>query len=52
MVSAMDDAVGKIVNALKEDELIENTIIVFSSDNGADCYRYGSNYPLRGTNQG
>ena len=49
MVSAMDDAVGKIVNALKEEELIENTIIVFSSDNGAPSHRYGSNYPLRGT---
>jgi len=49
MVSAMDDAVGEIVNALKDKELIENTIIVFSADNGAPFDKGGSNYPLRGT---
>ena len=49
MVSALDDAVGTIVRSLQETELIRNTIIVFSSDNGAKYDGGGSNYPLRGT---
>ena len=32
MVTAMDDAVGKVVEALKESGAYENTIIVFTSD--------------------
>lgn len=34
MVEHTDDAVGKIINKLKEKGLYENTIILFSSDNG------------------
>ncbi len=32
MVSALDDAVGKIVNALKQTGLYDNTLIVFTAD--------------------
>ena len=32
MVTAMDDAVGLIVEALKQKNLIDNTIIVFTAD--------------------
>ena len=32
MVTAMDDAVGLVVEALKETNLIDNTIIVFTAD--------------------
>lgn len=34
MVSAMDANVGRIVNQLKADEQLENTLIIFTSDNG------------------
>ncbi len=33
-VSQVDDAVGEIINALKSLKIDENTIVVFSSDNG------------------
>ena len=49
MVSAMDDAVGMIVEELKSNDLLDNTIIVFMSDNGGFIYGSGNNYPLRGT---
>jgi arylsulfatase A-like enzyme len=34
MVSHMDEVIGRIINRLKELNLYENTIIVFTSDNG------------------
>lgn len=34
MVSAVDDVVGKIVQVLEEQGILDNTIIVFASDNG------------------
>lgn len=51
LVEAMDDAVGVVLNKLKDLGLDENTIVVFSSDNGGvasgDNYST-SNSPLRG----
>lgn len=34
VVSEIDDGVGKIITALKEEGLAENTIVIFTSDNG------------------
>ncbi len=34
MVEHVDDAVGKIINKLKQLDLYDNTIVVFTSDNG------------------
>jgi arylsulfatase A-like enzyme len=34
MVTALDDAVGKIVAALKSEHMLDNTLVIFSSDNG------------------
>lgn len=53
LVESMDDAVGLLLNKLKELNLDENTIIVFTSDNGGlVSSRYGafatSNLHLRG----
>ncbi len=51
LVEAMDDAIGLVLNALKEAGLEENTIVVFTSDNGGvasgDAFST-SNLPLRG----
>jgi arylsulfatase A-like enzyme len=34
MLAAMDEAVGKVVAALEEQQMTDDTVIVFSSDNG------------------
>ncbi len=34
MISAVDSAVGDIVKTLKQRNMFENTVLVFSSDNG------------------
>ncbi|NKI28399.1 sulfatase [Arenibacter sp. 6A1] len=51
LVESMDDAVGIVLEALKEVGLEENTIVVFTSDNGGvasgDAFST-SNLPLRG----
>jgi arylsulfatase A-like enzyme len=49
MMSAMDDAVGKILTKLRESGQEENTLIVFLSDNGGPTRQTTSkNAPLRG----
>ena len=47
MVSAVDDGVGLVLDALKENDQIENTIIVFLSDNGGADNNASQNTPLR-----
>jgi arylsulfatase A-like enzyme len=49
MIEALDDAVGSIVEKLKELQLDDNTMIIFISDNGGATYtRATDNAPLRG----
>ncbi|MCS5593275.1 MAG: arylsulfatase [Porticoccaceae bacterium] len=48
MVDEMDVAVGKILHTLEEQEIMDNTIVVFISDNGGSNYFGGNNMPLRG----
>jgi arylsulfatase A-like enzyme len=49
MLSAMDDAVGSVLNKLREHRLEENTLIFFISDNGGPTRQTTSgNGPLRG----
>ncbi|WP_068422326.1 arylsulfatase B [Planctomyces sp. SH-PL62] len=49
MLAAMDEQVGFIAEAIKKKGLAENTLIVFSSDNGGPSPgRVTSNGPLRG----
>lgn len=44
-VENLDLAVGRILDYLKQQKLLDNTLILFTSDNGS--YRQGSNDPLR-----
>lgn len=54
MVTLLDDHVGQIVDKLEELELLDNTVIVFTSDNGphleggADPDYFNSNGPFQG----
>ncbi|KAJ8680580.1 hypothetical protein QAD02_016367 [Eretmocerus hayati] len=52
MMKALDESVGRVVKALKDNQMLENSIIVFMADNGAPTFglysNTGSNYPLRG----
>lgn len=51
-VSILDDSVGKVVDALKANQMLENSIILFFCDNGAaieiEHSNSGSNMPFRG----
>ena len=47
MTAALDDGIGEVLDALAENGLEENTIVVFASDNGAGVADYANNAPLR-----
>lgn len=50
MTSALDRACGKVLDKLDELGLAENTIVVFTNDNGGPTDKNASsNYPLSGT---
>lgn len=48
----MDDAIGDLIDALSKKDMLKDSIIVFSSDNGGAPVGMGpnsaSNWPLRG----
>jgi len=46
-IEHMDDGIGKVIRALKESGQYENTIIIFSSDNGGHLPSKANNGPLR-----
>lgn len=49
MLSAMDDAVGRVMKSLRQSSLEENTLVFFYSDNGgATNVNSSRNDPLRG----
>jgi arylsulfatase A-like enzyme len=48
MVNHLDDCIGKIINELKLQNLLENTLIWFTSDNGGWLGHGGDNGKLKG----
>ena len=54
MIESLDKSVGQIISALKENDLDENTFVIFASDNGGythyakSHFNISSNSPLRG----
>jgi len=54
MMTSLDDAVGNITAKLKEKKMWDNTVFIFTADNGAALTEDdvvnngGNNYPLRG----
>ncbi len=46
MVEALDASIGRVLQALEARGLAENTIVIFTSDNGGE--RFSKNWPLTG----
>ena len=47
-IVAVDDQVGKLINALNQQGVRENTLVIFTSDNGANGSEGGSSAPYTG----
>lgn len=47
-LEVMDNGIGKILDALKKEDDLDNTLIVFLSDNGGTINTYARNRPLNG----
>lgn len=48
MVTSLDDGVGTVLKALKDNQLEEDTLVIFLTDHGGTPVYGGSNTPLRG----
>src|SRR6185295_9497773 len=40
MMRSLDDGIGRVITALKVSGLAENTVVIFTSDNGGERYSY------------
>ncbi|MDG2399840.1 MAG: sulfatase-like hydrolase/transferase [Akkermansiaceae bacterium] len=48
LIVSLDDNVGKVLDCLKAEDLEENTIILFTNDNGGQTSTGANNAPLQG----
>lgn len=52
MVTLLDESVGKVTKALSDKGMLDNSIIIFTTDNGGPAGGFNlnaaSNWPLRG----
>lgn len=48
LVRSLDDNVGKVIAALRDNDLDERTLVVFTNDNGGQTQTGAINKPLRG----
>ncbi|RXG53005.1 Arylsulfatase B [Armadillidium vulgare] len=52
MLWKLDESIGKVVEALKDNDMLKDSIIIFSTDNGGSAggleNSAGSNWPLKG----
>ena len=48
LVAGIDEGIGKMTEILKKYDMLENTIIAYSHDNGGVPYAGALNYPFRG----
>ena len=48
MMKAVDEGILNITHTLESEGLLDNTVIIFSTDNGGDVLLGSSNLPLRG----
>ena len=51
MMAAVDEGVGRIVDTLRQQGVLDDTIVFFTSDNGAALNTHASPWPLRGNKQ-
>jgi arylsulfatase A-like enzyme len=51
LIEHLDDGIGKVIATLKESGLYDNTLIIFTSDNGGQTGAGANNGPLRGGKQ-
>ncbi|KAK3594007.1 hypothetical protein CHS0354_040754 [Potamilus streckersoni] len=49
MVSALDEAIGNITDALTHRGYMDNLLLIFTSDNGGPVNHGANNWPLRGS---
>ncbi len=50
-VEHLDDGIGRVLKTLDETGLAENTVVVFTADNGGSLPHHQSNHPWRGGKQ-
>ena len=51
MLRAVDEGINDITQLLQEKNMLDNTIIIFTTDNGGQTMKGSSNWPLRGGKQ-